>query len=48
MPGAHLKDKLENRLHKEMCAGHITLKQAQDMLVNDWRVAYKKYYGEPQ
>jgi len=30
-----------------MCAGHITLKQAQDMLVNDWRVAYKKYYGEP-
>jgi hypothetical protein len=44
---AHLKDKLENRLHKEMCAGNITLKQAQDMLVNDWRVAYKKYYGEP-
>jgi hypothetical protein len=45
---AHLKDKLENRLHKEMCAGHITLKQAQDMLVSDWRVAYKKYYGAPQ
>jgi hypothetical protein len=44
---AHLKDKLENRLHKEMCAGHITLKEAQDMLVNDWRVTYKKYYGEP-
>ncbi len=44
---AGLKDKLENRLHKEMCAGKITLKQAQDMLVNDWRVAYRKYYGEP-
>lgn len=44
---AHLKDKLENRLHKEMCAGHITLKKAQDALVNDWRVAYRKYYGEP-
>jgi len=25
---ASLKDKLENRLHKEMCAGHITLKEA--------------------
>lgn len=44
---AHLKDKLENRLNKEMCAGRITLEQARDMLVNDWRVAYEKYYGEP-
>jgi hypothetical protein len=44
---AHLKDKLENRLHKEMCNGKITLQQAQDMLVNDWRLAYRKYYGEP-
>jgi len=44
---AGLKDKLENRLNREMCAGHITLKEARDMLVNDWRVAYKKYYGEP-
>lgn len=44
---AHLKDKLENRLHKEMCAGHITLKKAQDMISHDWRVAYKHYYGEP-
>lgn len=44
---AVLKDKLENRLHKEMCAGNITLKKARDMLVNDWREAYKKYYGDP-
>ncbi len=44
---AHLKDKLENRLHKEMCAGHITLKQARDMITHDWRVAYSKYYGNP-
>ncbi len=44
---AVLKDKLENRLHKEMCAGNITLKAARDMLVNDWRIAYKKYYGIP-
>jgi len=44
---AHLKDKLENRLNKETCAGHITLQHARDMLVHDWRVAYRKYYGEP-
>ncbi len=44
---AVLKDKLENRLHKEMCAGRITLKAAREMLVNDWRNAYRKYYGEP-
>jgi hypothetical protein len=44
---AHLKDKLENRLHKEMCAGKITLQAARDSLTKDWRVAYRKYYGEP-
>jgi len=42
---AQLKDNLENKLHKEMCAGKISLKKARDMLVNDWRIAYKKYYG---
>ena len=41
------KDTLENRLHKEMCAGRLSLKQAQTMLVNDWRIAYKRYYGNP-
>ena len=30
---AALKDKLENRLHKEMCAGNITLDEAREMLV---------------
>jgi len=41
---AKLKDKLETRLHKEMCEGNITLKQARDMMMNDWRIAYRKYY----
>jgi hypothetical protein len=44
---AVLKDALENRLHKEMCAGKITLRKARDMLVHDWRKAYIQYYGEP-
>jgi hypothetical protein len=43
---ADKKDALENRLHKEMCAGNVTLQEAQDMLVKDWREAYRKYYGE--
>jgi hypothetical protein len=43
---AHLKDKLENRLNKGMCAGHITLQQARDLLMHDWRIAYAKYYGD--
>lgn len=41
------KDRLENRLHKEFCEGHITLQQAQDALRGDWRVAYKQYFGNP-
>ncbi len=41
------KDTLENRLNREMCAGRITLDQARDMLVHDWRKAYVTYYGQP-
>lgn len=44
---AVLKDTLENRLNREMCAGRISLKQARNILVNDWRNAYRKYYGNP-
>ncbi len=44
---AALKDKLENRLHVELCAGRISLDAARAMLVNDWRQAYEKYYGKP-
>jgi hypothetical protein len=45
---ARMKDKLENRLHAEVCAGRITLKQAQGMLAGDWTAAYRRYYGEPR
>ena len=44
---AQMKDKLENRLNREMCGGAITLKQARDKLRGDWREAYKQYYGQP-
>ena len=46
--GAYKKDRLENRLNKELCAGHLSLKAARKAETEDWRVAYKQYFGEPQ
>jgi hypothetical protein len=46
-PGAHQKDKLENKLHKEVCSGKITLQQAQDTIKTDWFTAYKERYPTP-
>ena len=42
---AHVKDKLENRLHKLVCAGTITLDEAQKAIASDWKTAYCKYVG---
>ena len=41
-PGAHEKDWLENQLHKEVCAGTITLEDAQQEIKIDWYAAYTK------
>lgn len=40
---AHVKDALENRLHRMVCAHTIALKTAQDAIAKDWIAAYKKY-----
>jgi hypothetical protein len=40
---AQVKDKLENRLHRLVCAGAISLKEAQDAIARDWIAAYKTY-----
>jgi len=40
---AHMKDTLENKLHKMVCAGQLPLAQAQKEIATDWRVAYQKY-----
>ncbi len=42
---ARLKDRLENRLRRDVCSGKIGLREARLALVGDWRVAYLKYYG---
>lgn len=43
---AHRKDVLENKLHKLIVEGTISLKEAQDAISKDWIAAYKKYVGE--
>lgn len=45
---ARLKDRVENRLHVEMCAGRLSLRAAQDAIRADWTAAYRKYFGEPK
>lgn len=43
---AHVKDKLENALHRMVCAGEIPLAEAQKAIATNWIEAYKKYVGE--
>ena len=41
--GAHVKDKLENKLHALVCAGKVPLDQARRDISTDWIAAYQKY-----
>ena len=41
---AHVKDKLENELHRLICAGKIDMATAQRDIATDWIAAYKKYF----
>lgn len=40
-PGFREKDKVENYLHREVCAGKITLKDAQEKIASDWVAVYE-------
>ncbi len=44
---AHVKDKLENKLHALVCDGQLDLKSAQQQEATDWMSAYVKYIGQP-
>ena len=35
------KDAVENALHKEVCAGALTLKEAQNIISTDWFKYYR-------
>lgn len=41
--GAEKKDHLENTLHRMVCNGDISLKDAQDAFMDNWIEAYKQY-----
>jgi hypothetical protein len=41
--GAHEKDALENKLHRLVCVGTITLIEAQQAVATDWITAHRKY-----
>lgn len=41
-----VKDKLEDRLHKLVCDGTISLGEAQQAIARDWIAAYQKYIGQ--
>ena len=41
----HVKDKLENRLHKLVCAGTMTLHAAQRGIARNWERLYKTVFG---
>ena len=40
---AHVKDKLENKLHELICSGQLPVQQAQQEIAQDWIAAYQKY-----
>lgn len=41
--GAHAKDRLENALHRQVCAGAMTLEHAQQAIRSDWMAAFRLY-----
>jgi hypothetical protein len=38
-----VKDRLEDRLHELVCAGRLSLPEAQKAIATDWIVAYRRY-----
>lgn len=43
--GAHIKDKLENRVHALICNGTITLAAGRAIFVTNWEAGYTKWIG---
>jgi hypothetical protein len=42
---AHVKDRLENALHRQVCDGVVKLETAQKAIAFDWVAAYEQYVG---
>ncbi|MGO8993579.1 MAG: HNH endonuclease signature motif containing protein [Polyangiaceae bacterium] len=44
-PGFHEKDMVEDYLHREVCAGRMTLADAQRAIATDWSTVYRQIQG---
>ena len=44
-PGSHEKDRLENELHREVCAGRLSLRRAQRLIAGNWVAAYRARFA---
>ena len=44
---ARVKDRLENELHRRVCAGSMPLDEAQRLIAGNWVAAYRRYV-EPE
>ncbi|MDX6664095.1 MAG: hypothetical protein QOG68_301 [Solirubrobacteraceae bacterium] len=44
-PGSHEKDRLENKLHAEVCNGTLGLRRAQRLIATNWVAAYRARFG---
>ena len=45
-PGFHQKDKVENYLHRQVCAGAMSLANAQRQIATDWIAVWKQIEGQ--
>jgi hypothetical protein len=45
VPGSHQKDRLENRLHAEVCSRQISLRPAQREIAQNWVAVYRREFG---
>lgn len=43
---ATVKDKLENHIHKRVCANEITLEEGQAIFLGDWIEGYRQTFGD--
>ena len=43
---AHMKDRLENALHRQVCAGELSLEHAQEAIRSDWIAAFRLYVAQ--
>jgi hypothetical protein len=46
--GSDAKDRLESRLHADICRGRLPLAEAQRAMASDWIAAYERYVGAPR